>query len=425
MGPRAILLAAGSLSLCSWPAQAQPHHVCLYLDIGADLWDASPRASDGEDFREEYGRNEGLTSFPAQRWLARVRDESTGAVVFGWRPLDGTGCAAFDLDHEADLTLEWTRWALWNDQQDTGNQIVGYRCDEVLDDCRLDIGARTVPADMLTGVTNVFVQRGERRPVDVVLWAASFAEERFASLGEQPLENMRLYVGYDPKDLLRGATQADRTFGNQPSVVIDADSWHSKFTVAHELGHQQTIAAMHPAFGPGDLNYCYSAPVYPAAPHNCRPNHATDSHEWQAVAAVEGIAHWYAVSVWNDVDIVECQNCQPGVRYVSPFGPDQAQTIVVPRGEPLCTALDQPQCPAGVGNEWDWLSAFRLFRLASPNTGFRTMLGMMSAAYDSGGWIVASPTDAFWTSFDQAMSGQLGSGYQSWRAAAAEMELDR
>jgi tetratricopeptide (TPR) repeat protein len=32
--------------------------MCLYLDIGGDYWDASPRAADGEDFREEDGRNE-------------------------------------------------------------------------------------------------------------------------------------------------------------------------------------------------------------------------------------------------------------------------------------------------------------------------------------------------------------------------------
>ena len=65
--PRLVPVAAAGLALYARPARAEPHRMCLYLDIGADYWDASPRAADGEDFREEYGRNEGPRSYPAQR----------------------------------------------------------------------------------------------------------------------------------------------------------------------------------------------------------------------------------------------------------------------------------------------------------------------------------------------------------------------
>lgn len=411
-------------------ARAGPHQICLYLDIGDDYWDASPRAADGEEFREEYGRNLGPTAYPAQRWLARVRDEATDEIVFGWRPLDGAGCAAFELPGgETDLTIEWVRWAVWNDAPDTGNQLVGYRCDAIMMDCDLVPTTRTVPANMATGVTEVVLEPiiiGGVEEIDLVFWAATFAEERFASLGQQPLDDTRIYVGYDPQDVLPGVTQADRTFGNQPSVIVAGDSWHSKFTVAHELGHQQTIAVAQASFGPGDLDYCYDPTIYPLAPAGCSPNHTMTSHEWQAAAAVEGMAHWYAASTWNDVDLVECQNCQVGVRYVKPSAPDQAQSYAIPRETSLCTTLDEPQCPAGVGNEWDWASAFRLFRLDAPRTpSLRTMFTMLSAFYATGNWNANLATDAFWTGLDQAMAGHLGANHTAWQVAATQMELDR
>jgi hypothetical protein len=426
-GHRLVLGLAASVALHAPSAWAESHQMCLYLDIGSELWDASPRAADGEDFREEYGRNEGPTSYPAQRWLARVRDEGTGEIVFGWRPLDGNGCAAFELaGGETELTMEWMRWAVWNEDAETGNQVVGYRCDAVMTSCDLLPERRSTPANMVTGLTPIILDEVETEEIDLVFWAATFAEERFASLGEQPLDHTRIYVSHDPQDVLPGATQADRTFGNQPSVVIDGESWHSKFTIAHELGHQQTITALHASFGPVDLDYCYDPVVYPMAPAQCTPDHAMTSHEWQAAAAIEGMAHWYAVSTWNDVDLIECGACQPGVRYVIPKAPDDALTYVVPRQTPLCTALNAPQCPPGVGNEWDWVSALRLFRIGAPVLpSFRTMFTMLSAFYASGHWNPNLASDAFWTSFDQTMEIHLGANHAAWHAAAMQMELDR
>lgn len=415
----ASLLVVGAWA-CPRVANAQPHAVCLSFDLGAELWDASPRAADGEDFREEHGRNDGPGAYPAQRWLARVRDEATGSVLFGWAPLDAWGCAEIELEGDTTLRFQWTRWAVWND---TGNQQVGYFCDSGMASCVLEISDRSVPASVAAGVTDIVLVEEELERVDGILWATSFAEERFSSIGEQPLDDTRIYVSYDAQNLLPGATQADRTFGNQPSVVIDGDGWHSKFTIAHELGHQQTIGAGNPSFGPSDIDYCHDPAVYPATSEGCPSNHTMESHEWQAAALIEGIAHWYAVATWNDVDLVECQNCQSGVRYVAPSAADDAKGYIVPRQTPLCAAANNP-CPAGVGNEWDWLSAFRLFRLqAAPS--FRTMFRMASAAYVAGNWPVNSPDDAFWLALDQAMAAHLGPDHAAWLAAADAMELDR
>jgi hypothetical protein len=413
-----VVIAGTAVGLALHPAsaRAEPHRVCLYLDIGDLYWDASPRASDGRDFREEYGRNEGPTSYPAQRWLARVSDETTGEVFFGWDPLDDSGCATFELAGDTDLLVEWARWAVWSE---TGNQVVGYHCDTATSDCHLQRYRTTVPTG--TGATNVVVEPTSTKEVDTILWAATYAEERFASLGEQPLEGARVYVSYDPAMLLPGATQADRTFGGQPSAIFKGDAWHSKFTVSHELGHLQTMTALQPAFSRSDLDYCYATPA------DCRGNHTMRSHEWQAAAAIEGIASWYAVSVWNDVDIVDCPRvCHVGVRYVEPGAGDAANDYVVPLENPVCTERDAVPCAPGVGNEWDWLSAFRLFRLGAPTVpSFRVMFTMLSAAYANGGWTKNAPSDAFWANLDQTMAAHLGNDHGAWRAAAAQMELDR
>ena len=414
------------LVLLPGSARAQPHRVCLYLDLGALYWDASPRAADGEDFREEYGRNEGALSYPAQRWLAHVRDEDSGLALFGWEPLDATGCAELELpDETTSLRVEWVRWALWEDEPETGNQIIGYRCPQP-ETCAFEQLRQTVPPDRVSGMTAVHVSSLQVQPTDAVLWAAAFAEDRFAAMGEQPLHDTRIYLGHDPYGVLPGRTQADRTFGNQPSVIIEGRSWHSKFTVAHEYGHQQTINAANPGFGPDDLDYCYDPTSYPASVADCPHIHTMTSHEWQAAAAIEGIASWYAVSTWNDVDLVECPNCQPGVRYVSPRSATEASTYAVPRTTALCTALGEPQCPPGVGNEWDWLSALRMFRLQAPTTpSFHTMLTMLSATFAAGNWSPRSPDGSFWAAFDQTMALHLGANHPAWQNAAMQMELDR
>lgn len=284
---------------------------------------------------------------------------------------------------------------------------------------------RTLPANMVTGVTDVVIPTVDALAIDYVFWSTSFAEERFASMGQQPLTNARVYVSYDPTDILPGDTQADRTFGNQPSVIIDAESWHSKFTIAHELGHQQTLVASSPTFGYEHLDYCYDPAVYPAVPADCPPNHTLTSYEWQAAAAVEGAAHWYAVAVWNDLDIVDCPACQPGVRYVSPTAPDQAQTYAIPRETAWCDTIGEAPCPAGVGSEWDWASAFRLFHQSDSAPSLRSTLTMLSAAFATGNWVANGASDSFWQSFDQAMVGHLGAEYPGWVDASLQMELNR
>lgn len=105
---------------------------------------------------------------------AKADEESFGRRRRVWRPLDGAGCAAFELPGgETDLTIEWVRWAVWNDAPDTGNQLVGYRCDAAMTSCDLDSSFRTVPASLATGITEVIVQPDDAEAIDLVFWAAT------------------------------------------------------------------------------------------------------------------------------------------------------------------------------------------------------------------------------------------------------------
>ncbi len=171
---------AALLSFVPRPAFAAPHDVCLYLDIGDQFWDATPYA--GNEYREEFGRNDSNTSYPAQRWLARVTDNN-GTVIFGWTPLDESGCATIDVtDPTKAHVLQWIRWAHW---EDTGNHIVAYDCESDMATCEL---ADLPQAQAFTpgggNVSEVVVDYGakptenRRLPRDMVMWATSFAEER-------------------------------------------------------------------------------------------------------------------------------------------------------------------------------------------------------------------------------------------------------
>jgi len=220
----AVLAGLAGGGLAPQTARAAPHDVCLYFDVG-DAWlDASPTAVGGVDLREEYGRNEGPTSYPAQRFLARITNNKSGAVAFGWAPLDGNGCATIDVPKFSPplLTIQWMRWSHW---ESNGNQVVSYDCDPDMLGCTLPVQSRSF-SPSTSGETEVIVEylsideQDLRR--DSIAWATSFAEERITSLGQNPLSDVRTYATYDEQD--RGpptrTTATSATSPDSPSSTM-------------------------------------------------------------------------------------------------------------------------------------------------------------------------------------------------------------
>jgi hypothetical protein len=422
-----------SLGVATDARADEPHTLCLDFPIGDDFWDAS--APGGNEFWENFGRNEGSRPYPGRRWLARITeiDGASQTVRWGWAPLDDDGCAHFTVtDVDVDLRVQWVRWAHWNDELDetaaqTGNQIVGYACTEattqLIGNCEFGLpGLVEVEADSggtTIVTTDTLGETQDLLAVDLPFWAMTFAEERFADMGQQHHSGLTTYVAWDPGGAIPnpGGANASYMFGSQPSVSLSGDGWRSKFKAAHEYGHVQTILAG-TDFDPGDLDDSY----------NNQGGHGFMSHEWQALAAVEGMAHWYAVATWNDVDLpTTCENCVNSARFTQVNSETEQILYRMPRSAingPVCELDSVIVCADGVGNEWDWASALREFRRLH-GADFGVLFQMLSVVYDPQTWVASGETDDFWQLFDGGMQGHLGALHSDWVDVAEDWRLDR
>lgn len=426
-----ILLGCVVLAVVPVSVEAATHKVCLDFELGPELWDASPRpygpacttqsechaqGYDGgchdflnvcqmnpTDYGEVYGRWEGERPFVPQRWLARVH-EANGLDLWGWAPLDEDGCTGEFETSATDFDVYWTRWAVWSN----GNQTVGYTCDS-MDNCEfqhqeevLGVEANTEGDPIITTVTITDAELDllPQGPLTYAFWSATFSEER-ASYHDE----LTTLVAYDPTGDFQSGTAASRYLGGYSGFVIKGAGYHSKFVCSHEKGHVETALAPIPAFSEADIDYDY----------NMSPYHTWESEEYQAAALVEGMANLYALSVWHDLD-------QPGPNN----GVDAAMTADLYGAKPVPHFFEDPfcdMCPAGVGNEWDWASALRVF-IEEVDPPLALVFGIIEAVYDEG-WVASGTTAGFWTNFDTAMQTHLGSDYGDWLDIAEDWGLDR
>lgn len=386
-------------------AAPEQMRVCLDLEHGPQLWDASPRQAEpveNEDYGEDYGRWEGSHPFPAQRWLARVRDENTGEPLWGFAPLDEDGRtgATADIDYEDEdpttFTIEYVKWAYWADGE---RSIVGYGCTGEFADpsCEFQVprevfGVEAVPS----GTTYATMADLDLLEEEYPVWAASFCEERL------PLrEDFEVYFLFDPTGMINDGTFAGYLFSGQPTVLIKGNGWHAKSRACHEYGHFQTFLFAGIPGAAIDYSYDPNNPGVPGDPSN----HSFFSAEWQSGAAVEGFAHLYAVAGWSDVDrmgsipYVEC-GAMENLCLARP----------IPRGS--CVEDDGAAVDLGIANEWNWASALRDFRTMAEDTpDMDLLIGMVERAYDGGqaGWVATGDlvSSEFWENFVDQMDGYL------------------
>ena len=419
----ALLFVAPRLAL------AAPHDVCLYFDIGGQFWDASPY--NGEEFKEEFGRHESNKSYPAQRWLAQVLDNN-GDVLFGWEPLDGNGCATVDVtDPSTAHVIRWVRWAHW---ETTGNHVVSYDCESDMSTCNLtDLPTARSFTPGASSVSEVIVGYGskpteERRlPRDMILWGTSFAEERMVSLGQNTMTDTRSYATYDEGGVMGStgvlpgeSTAAGYLIGNQPGFTVQSDSYHKKFTIAHEYGHISTIAGLvyQPAW---TINYCYDKDTYPVV-MSCPSTHLVKSAEWGAASAIEGLATWFAVAVWHDVDLYPHPNSPNDFQTYDVSSSETTSDVYpIPRPEPLCNddgEAPELWCPPGVSNEWDWTSLFQVMRRDS-GISLKKTFQLLAVTYGLGTWNAGSPNRDFYDEVDLAAQMTFSaSEYAVWQTAS-------
>jgi len=311
--------------------------------------------------------------------LVQVSDAA--GALWGWDVLDADGCTgSFDTD-ATQVTIDYLPWSRWGS---TSNQVVMLDCD-FSDDCELRAGQGTVAVS--SGVydieyTDATASIGLRFAIH---WAMAYAEER------KNYHTSQTFYGaqWDTQADTKGA-QADLLIGRQPTVSIRfTANARKKYTIAHEYGHLQTLVSVIPqSLNYEDIDFCY--------PSNCADidgmlNHTFDSQEWQSAAAAEGFAHFYAMSVWNDLSESVGVRATPG---------DDELSINAFKTDGMPTSIYETQYDGAMGDhgtavERDW--AFFLWDLAT-GTGaidVSVVMFLLADAYDPA-WPAPSDTSSDW-----------------------------
>lgn len=389
---------------CLWSTDASAAKVCLRLDltnestptspgIGGKYDDASPvelmepgGTSVTRDAGEDFGRNIPGDPWPLQRWLARV-EALDGGALWGWRPLDENGCTTDFADQGANTVIvRYLPWAHWTGDQ---TSVVGYDCDNATTPA-CDFGPRVAGQVPLaaTGDTNLLVAVDELNDpdarVDMMMWAATFAQERIPLL--QGLDIFMVNQGPE------SATSAVSFFaGGQLSAEFRGASYGRKFVVAHEFGHLVTALGPLPGLDPGmSADYCFN----PAGPDFVPPacQHTLDSPEYQSAAMVEGFANFFAMAVWHDwTKAVATYN----TNVVTGDWDFTSQQLTV---DAACTASIGMPCGPGIANESDWHGTLWALMNAPGGTGPdpEAVIGLLAAADP---WVVTGQTSDFWNQF--------------------------
>jgi hypothetical protein len=401
--------------------------ICVDLDLGPDLYDASPRQAITADYGEDYGRWEGDHPFPAQRWLARVLDGAE--PLWGYAPLDENGCtgasADVEYDHPTDLTIEIAHWAYW----ETGDRsIVGYTCSDMFSDpnCTFALERQITGVSAVSGGTTWATASGAfgLRNIDYPTWSGAFCEERL------PLNTeFETYLLSDSEATPQQISGAGTLLGGAPTVVIKGIRYQSKFNTCHETGHIQ--ASILAGFTQQDLDYTYdpSAPGTPATSEHVWTSSGPWT-EWQSAAATEAFGSMYAVWAWSDID---------GAGSV-PFvltGGDEDTYLAVEFPPSPAACFEDPNDPAyhladGASNQANWIAALREFRTnASATPSAAVVFGMLARARD-GSWVASGQTSDFWDNFvdelhdpmDPMNSWLSSSQLADWEDAAAAWCID-
>lgn len=444
--------------------------VCLDLDLGDGLWDASPRADTGtmcmddtdcevaglipweecetmtdscqrirSDFGDDFGRDEGDRPFDARRWLFRVRDPSNqDAVVWGWAPLDDVGCTGIFDVAGGTITVDRMRWSV----SPAESSILGYECEldnpnametEAVDGtCQPMVPQETTGISTGAGATNddcggsgedpasctILPVGTDLDPVDHNLWAVTFGDAAVNGSAEL-FTATELYLFQELDTNNNAGTAAGAIAGGHPSVRFHANQWHSKQVAVHEYGHLAAFnipsaQALHPV-GVSDLDYIDGG-------------HYFQTREYHAAAALEGFAHFVVAAAWYDLSdpevwLVDLPQAGQG-------GQDDVSYDLVAGDAWSCIDYSGPTtvtCGVGTSNELNWASALLAFWQSPASPSVATVVGMLSAAHFPP-WYPSGANNDFVNDFDADMASYLDTTmdgeYDTWTDLVVEWELD-
>ena len=395
----AVAIAAVTWGLLPGTAVAASQIVCVHFDLDPVYTDASPAGAMCNslgcnapdpltccDQKEDFGRRDELDRWGAPRLLVQIRGVDN-EVLWGWRPLDGSGCTSPIETQQTTLSLDYLPWSYSDDRNAS---IVGFNCDADQEPERCAFETVSVNNFGLddSGTTRVTIADpdggGPLLDLNSLLWAASFAEERI------PLWTGIVSYLVSTND---GKNVANLLVGGQPTANLLHSDARAKFTITHEFGHVQTVlqplATFGEMFGGDDVDYSFITPG--------KFIHTRFSPEWQSAAALEGFAEYYSLLVWWKHDTPIAKQLGPAQ------DPDEliviSDTQFVRYIDFICLPFNLPECPPGVANETDWMAALWNFSL-SFSTPTET-LRFLSTAYM---WPVNGESDAYWVNFTDSIA---------------------
>jgi hypothetical protein len=414
--------AAGTLVLLM-PAPALAVGVRVCVSVANDpnqLWDYSP-TMDGRDLLEDFGRLDQPGSLAVPGMLTSV--ELNNNRIWGWAPLDDRGCTTqFDAPVGAQLDVEAYFWSY---NPVTNVSVVSLSCPNNDLDCTSgsDLGFGFVPPDG----GDIQIELGNSRR-SYVHFAAATAEWRVPTAS-----NVTYYTrtGLDIK------TISNRAAGGHPTASIGGESFRSKFTVAHEIGHLKALILRIPSFSNWSADYCYGDP------NDCTLTWGSESPEWQSAAAIEGFAEFFSMLVWNDVDGVPRDGVKAwassGTSWRCRYRPDPSDQGMpplpddcIPQNSNLTAIADSwhhqancdpINCPSGVATASDWAFALWDMRVMRQVSTIQ-LLQLLGLSYP---WPTNGEDSDYWDEFilDIAGPGLAGDDLVAWLELAHVRGIDR
>jgi hypothetical protein len=305
---------------------------CPRFDLDEGYQDAASKSGIIEDF----GVKDDPNRWEPKAMLVQVMDEQNN-VLLGWTPLDASGCTPpvwTPSPSDQHFVLHYVLWSHFVRPQVPDTFVIIYDCEQLQPCALAEAYSPWVTAQGAMVKDTQFVHSAEPgqtfREELMVYWATAFAEWRL-SMGVDAHIYARVLgaadqgggqvlecpTGYCPNGTscemkgqimvnhCRPKTRANTAVGGHPTLDIAAGASdgvkgsgapEEKFTIAHELGHLQTIWVL--GFSPmmAFVNYGWCLAT------SYSSSHAANTPEWQSAALVEGFADFYATAVFNELE---------------------------------------------------------------------------------------------------------------------------
>jgi hypothetical protein len=402
---------------------------------------------------EDFGVEDAPDRWRPESMLVRILDDQ-GNVRLGWGPLDSNGCTApvsTPSPTDTEFVLEYALWSHFVRPLRPDTFLILYDCEELLP-CALprrsfawstEEGLAVKETKFLDSadVGNLF------REELLIFWASTFSESRASmgldahiyvrALGAADLGGGQFLpcpTGHCPNgtvcesrtppgyDHCRPKTRSNTALGGHPTLDIAANvpdgmnnsgAPEQKFTIAHELGHAQTLWVTGLGGMTVDINYNWCSLAGTSS------THTVNSPEWQSAAIVEGFADFYATAVFNRVeegawyegedvenDTRRYQaNCQPSLNAMMMMG-----QCGQPGEATMCADL-------GGSNEIDWAGTLWDFTKVVGSTEMTEVLLLLSDALQLA-WDPGSTTLNAYNNLTQAVSQRFPANGADFNAAA-------